>query len=99
MGGSLSSLSGDTHLLLVLPPLFVLNDPIDLGKQGEVFSHAHVFTRKDPCSFLSNQNISCLNELAAILLHAEALPSAVSTIPRATSCFLVRHTVPPKTLN
>ena len=99
MGGSLSSLSGDTHLLLVLPLLFVLNNSIDLGKQGEIFSHAHVFTGKDTGSFLTNQNISCLNALAAVLLHAEALPSTVPTIPRATPCFLVRHSVPPKTLN
>lgn len=67
------------------------DDPVDLGKDRVVASHADVFSRVDARADLPYQNISRADPLAAEHLDAAPLTLAVSAVARAATCFFVCH--------
>src|SRR5512139_4157742 len=91
-GTPLAGLSVNTDLLLVLPSLLVLHQPVNLGKEGVVLSHAHILPWVDAGPLLADKDVSGLDPLAAKTLDSQALSSAIPTVPGTSSCFLVCHT-------
>src|SRR5512139_2623080 len=91
-GTPLAGLSVNTDLLLVLPSLLVLHQPVNLGKEGVVLSHTHILPWVKAGPLLADKDVSGLDPLAAITFDSRPLSSAIPAVPRASSCFLVCDT-------
>jgi hypothetical protein len=67
------------------------DDPVDLGKEGEIFSLAHVAARVNPGPVLPHQNRSGMDKLPAVTFDSEPLAGAVPAISGASLSFFMRH--------
>ena len=68
-----------------------MNPTVYSCKESVISAHAHIDSRVNLGSPLSDQNITCPYHLAAEPLYSQTLPCTVSSIPRASACLLVCH--------
>ena len=60
--------------------LVIENLSADLCKESIVRSETDVLARMDLCAVLANKDLTALDELAAIALHAQALCIRISSV-------------------
>jgi hypothetical protein len=92
----------DTDLFSILAHPLKGNDSVNLGKDGVVFSKAHIIAGMYLGASLTDQDVSSLDLLATIAFYPVSLAGTVPPVPGTAACFLVCHRFSPlfkKTLN
>ena len=73
--------------------LFKTHDAVDLGEQGVIPAHTHIFAGVHAGTQLAYQNVAGQNGLTAEALDAASLARAVAAVARRTACFLMSHDI------
>ena len=70
-----------------------LNRTRTQGKQGVILATADAVARVEVGAALTNEDLTSVNQLAAVALHAEALRVRVATVTGGTKALLMCHQV------
>src|SRR4051812_43804540 len=81
----------DRHVLAALLAIVESDAAAGERKEGVILAEADIGARIDAGAALADDDVAADHFLAAELLHAEATASRITTVARATACFLVCH--------
>jgi len=73
--------------------LLELNNSINESEESVITSSAYVVTSVIGASTLANEDISCSNNLSAVLLNTKALTLTVSSVSGTSYRFLMCHDI------
>src|SRR3569623_2733083 len=81
----------DRHVLSALLAVVEADAAVGEREKRVGLAEAHVGARIDAGPALAHDDVAADHFLAAELLHAEATAGRITTVARATACFLVCH--------